>query len=178
MDASPGGRTVRREMNVLIAYDGSTDAKHAVSLAAQLFDDGVAVVLTVWEGLTEVSLRAGAGLPSSLDFEEIDAQCEGHALHCATEGAGHARAAGLAAEARVAKRDGTIAQTILKAADDAGADLIVVGSRGRGAIRSALLGSVSRAIIGHAHLPILIAPAAGGEIAESPVEPPFLSARA
>ena len=178
MAAGHGARTVGQEMKVLIAYDGSTDAKHAVSLAAHLFDGSVAVVVTVWEGLAEVSLRAGAGLASSLDFEEIDAQCERQALHCATEGAAHARAAGLAAEAWVAKRDGTVAQTILKAGDDAGADLIVVGTRGRGAVRSALLGSVSRAVIAHARLPVLIAPAAGREIAEPPLDTPFLSARA
>jgi nucleotide-binding universal stress UspA family protein len=38
------------------------------------------------------------------------------------------------------------------------AALVVCGQRGRGAIRSALLGSVSHALAAHAKRPVLIAP--------------------
>ena len=41
-------------MKILIAYDGSPDAKAAVALAGHLFDGSTAVVLTVWEGFSEV----------------------------------------------------------------------------------------------------------------------------
>jgi len=57
-------------------------------------------------------------------------------------------------------------------ADDEGAELIVVGSRGRGAVKAALLGSVSTALIGVARCPVLVVPPGAeppsGEPAQSP----------
>ena len=43
-------------------------------------------------------------------------------------------------------------------ADDEGAELLVVGSRGRGAFRAAFLGSVSTDVIGVARCPVLVVP--------------------
>ncbi|HEY3051671.1 MAG TPA: universal stress protein [Gaiellaceae bacterium] len=45
---------------------------------------------------------------------------------------------------------------LLKRAAAADHDLIVMGSRGRGAIRSAVLGSVSHFVLNHATVPVLI----------------------
>lgn len=47
-------------------------------------------------------------------------------------------------------------RTIIRAADDQGASLIAMDSRGAGAIRHALMGSVSMGILGHTTLPIMI----------------------
>ena len=50
------------------------------------------------------------------------------------------------------------ARTPVNALSDASAtaDLVVVGSRGMGAIGSALLGSVSRGVLHHAHCPVAV----------------------
>jgi nucleotide-binding universal stress UspA family protein len=51
---------------------------------------------------------------------------------------------------------GPPASGILTVAEDIGADLIATGSRGRGAITSAVLGSVSTEILHGAHCDVLV----------------------
>ena len=51
-----------------------------------------------------------------------------------------------------------VAKTILETADELSARLIVCGQRGRGIVRSTLLGSVSHALASHTARPVLIAP--------------------
>ena len=53
--------------------------------------------------------------------------------------------------------EGDPVDEILSFADNDGADLIVMGSRGRGALAGALLGSVSSGVAQHASVPVLIA---------------------
>jgi nucleotide-binding universal stress UspA family protein len=47
-------------------------------------------------------------------------------------------------------------QAILNFADEIEAGLIVMGSRGHGGLRRALMGSVSDSVVRHAHCPVLI----------------------
>jgi nucleotide-binding universal stress UspA family protein len=51
---------------------------------------------------------------------------------------------------------GDAADGILAYADSQHADLIVVGSRGRGSVAGTLLGSVSRSVLSRASRPVLI----------------------
>jgi nucleotide-binding universal stress UspA family protein len=53
-------------------------------------------------------------------------------------------------------REGPAVDEILDLAEEVGADLIVIGSRGLGAISRALLGSVSESVVKHAHCPVLV----------------------
>jgi nucleotide-binding universal stress UspA family protein len=48
------------------------------------------------------------------------------------------------------------AQQIVQVAEDIGAGLIVMGSRGLGRVRRALIGSVSDSVVRHAHCPVLV----------------------
>ena len=53
---------------------------------------------------------------------------------------------------------GYAAERLAEIAEEEGAELIVVGSRGRGAFKAAFLGSVSTSLIGVAHCPVLVVP--------------------
>jgi len=59
--------------------------------------------------------------------------------------------------ARAHLRMGTAATEITDLAEEISVGLVVVGSRGLGGIRRALVGSVSDAVARHAHCPVLIA---------------------
>jgi nucleotide-binding universal stress UspA family protein len=47
-------------------------------------------------------------------------------------------------------------QAIVRLAEEIGAGLIVMGSRGLGGVRRALMGSVSDSVVRHAHCPVMV----------------------
>jgi nucleotide-binding universal stress UspA family protein len=53
-------------------------------------------------------------------------------------------------------REGRADEEIVVLAQEIGAGLIVMGSRGQGRIRRALMGSVSDSVVRHAHCPVII----------------------
>ncbi len=63
------------------------------------------------------------------------------------------------ADVRIAA--GSPAEAIRAAADSEDAELLVVGSRGRGNLRSAVLGSVSHDLAAHASRPVVVVPPGG-----------------
>jgi nucleotide-binding universal stress UspA family protein len=65
---------------------------------------------------------------------------------------------------QVVVRSGEPAATLLQVADDVGADLIVVGTRGGGDPADPLLGSVARSVVAHGRRPTLVVPAAAGSV--------------
>jgi nucleotide-binding universal stress UspA family protein len=151
---------------ILIAYDGSDDARAAIEQAGALLPGEPATVLTVWEPFVEVMAHTGLGLaPGIADYDQIDAASTQKAGERASEGVDLAAAAGLDATARTTAQMGTIAEAIIAAAEDVDARLIVVGSRGLTGIKSLVLGSVSHAVLAHTDLPVLVirAPAAAAE---------------
>jgi nucleotide-binding universal stress UspA family protein len=145
---------------ILIAYDGSADAQAAIDRAGQLLAGQDARVLVVWETFIDVVTRAGAVPVGDIDYEGLDRSNEDQARQRADEGAERARRAGLNATAVVRVRAQTTGSTILAEADDLGADAIVIGTRGLTGLKSLLLGSVSHAVVQHAHVPVMVVPSA------------------
>jgi nucleotide-binding universal stress UspA family protein len=143
---------------VLFCYDGSEGSKTALAAAGDWIKRADAVVLVVWMP-TEVQLaRAGSFLVAIPNEGEIDEQEAASAQRVADEGAAAARQHGYNASARSAEGTESVAKTILDVAHEIDAGLIVCGQRGRGALGSALLGSVSHALAAHTKRPVLIAP--------------------
>ena len=144
---------------ILIAYDGSPDAKAAIERAGQLMPGKPATVLTVWEQFEDMVVRVGAGMPvGAVDYAEADRSYEQHARDRAEQGAKLARDAGLKPQSRICTRSGSIAETILVEAADMGAEAIVLGTRGLTGLKSLLLGSVSHAVLQHADRPVVVVP--------------------
>lgn len=150
---------------ILVSYDGSVDAQAAIDHAAKLMHGAETAVLTIWEPFAYMlAMGGGLGLGLGLggrftDDPKIDEDSEQRALVRATEGATRATEAGLVAHPQTATRhDGGIARVILSVAGQLDAELVVLGTRGLGAAKSVLLGSVSHAVVQHADRAVLIVP--------------------
>jgi nucleotide-binding universal stress UspA family protein len=139
---------------IVIATDGSPSATEAVDVGLELAKEHGADVTFVHVTLPDdyVVSRLGPGhpLPHHEPIDELET-----ALAAAEEAA---KEAGV--PYTLERISGEVADTIVAVADAKAADLIVVGSRGLGPVRSALLGSVSRGVLGDAGRPVLVVKAA------------------
>ena len=145
---------------VLFCFDGSEGAREALKAAGDLINRPVdAVVLTVWETVaTRLALAGAFAAGLTTGGADLDTEEESNAKSVAEDGARRANEHGYTASALIKESFDGIPRTILEVADDLSARLIVCGQRGRGVLRSALLGSVSHTLASHTRRPILIAP--------------------
>jgi nucleotide-binding universal stress UspA family protein len=139
---------------ILICYDGTPGARQAVEHAGRLLPGSRAVVLNVWSSPAGLAACGLAGTAPH-DFEDWTRT----ASDVAAEGVQGAKAVGLDAVALTTNGmvEG-IWRSILALADECGADLIVVGSRGLTGLRATIAGSVSKSIVKHARRLVLVVP--------------------
>jgi nucleotide-binding universal stress UspA family protein len=143
----------------LFCYDGSEGSKAALSVAVELvMHPADAVVLVVWTPVALQLARGGSLLAAVPNEGEMDEEESAAAQRLADEGAEAASRRGYNASARIARANESVAKAIREVAREIDARLIVCGQRGRGAIASAVLGSVSHQLSAHAERPVLIAP--------------------
>jgi nucleotide-binding universal stress UspA family protein len=144
---------------VLFCYDGSEGSRAAMTAAAELIaHPAPVVVLTIWQPAAVLLARAGGFRGYLSDEERVDGEQAQFAADAADEGVERARAHGYDADRRVEEATEGEGRRIIEIADELDARLIVCGRRGRGAVASALLGSVSHVVLAHAGRPVLIAP--------------------
>jgi nucleotide-binding universal stress UspA family protein len=137
--------------NILVAYDGSADADEALTQAIDLAESEHAR-LTLTTAIAELPSTAYLGISGTA----VDAVLEA------------ARADADATLRRAVDRvpddlpvstvltDQPIGMAVIRQVTDGHHDIVVMGSRGRGAVRSALLGSASHYVLHHSPVPVLI----------------------
>jgi nucleotide-binding universal stress UspA family protein len=139
---------------VLLATDGSKDAELATTTALDLANSTSSelhIVLVAEEAYAYVD---PSGYPFFTDAElehELEQQAR---MRLDAEVEKIRSAGGAVAEAHL--RVGAAPAEIVDLAEEIGAGLIVMGSRGLGGIRRALMGSVSDSVVRHAHCPVLV----------------------
>jgi nucleotide-binding universal stress UspA family protein len=153
----PQGHTSTADGPILLCYDGSEDAKHAIQRAGRLLRGRPALVVTVWQPIAGLNALAWSDMSAgTLDVGELDRAAAEDGRRIADDGVRSARAAGLHARPLAVQATGPVWKTILKIGDRHDAATIVMGSRGLTAVRSMLLGSVSSAVLHHADRPTLV----------------------
>ena len=132
--------------SILVAWDGSEHAKRALAEAVDLArtQDARLTLLTV-----AAPLHAWPGYVPPISEADLDSAAE----QILAEGEALVPE-GIPVSGRTTA--GHPDTELLKRAAAADEDLIVMGSRGRSAVRSAVLGSVSHFVLNHATVPVLI----------------------
>jgi nucleotide-binding universal stress UspA family protein len=136
--------------NILVAVDGAPDAEQALTEAIDLAETEHAR-LTLITAVCQIPATAYglAGEPVAQLLEDAHVQAEA-ILRRARERIPD----GVSVTTVLSEQP--IRPTLIRQIADGHHDLVVMGSRGRGAVRSALLGSVSHYVLHHSPVPVLI----------------------
>ena len=143
---------------ILTATDGSEEATLAVQTAAELANktDSELHIAYVRPQVSPHYPGYYIGPEVMEDAEEKEREhLDREAQRLLDTQAEQVRAAG-ASVAQLHLSVGRPDEEIISLAEELGARLIVLGSRGRGGVRRALMGSVSDSVVRHAHCPVLV----------------------
>lgn len=144
---------------VVIGYDGSDHADAAVEAAARLLAVPEGVLQTVWVSCRAVAAAGVAGAPHDVIAKgaaEIDAGLRAEAERTAERGVRLAADHGLTVRGEAVEANGNMWRTLLDSAEGGRAAAVVVGSHGRSPFGAMLTGSVSRALVHYAPVPVLV----------------------
>ena len=135
---------------ILIAVDGSAPSDSALRTGLEIAEaEHAAVVLVHVAPSTDLLPVSLFGTTASVEHDPTADD-----VAALTAAAGIADAHGVHATTRLLSGD--VADEIVACADSIRADLIVIGSRGLGALGRMILGSVSRAVLHETRVPVLV----------------------
>ena len=135
---------------ILVATDGSREAQLALTTAADLAKSTDSELHVVHVG--EVPLVYH---PERHAYQAVHEEHEKESQQLLESQVGRIEGAS-ATEAQAHLRMGKADEEIVELAQSIDAGLIVMGSRGQGRLRRALVGSVSESVVRHAHCPVTI----------------------
>ena len=155
--------------HVLVPTDGSENAERAVRFSAQVADrrhEAEVTVMCVHLRVHPISQeRATVQVPGEprhdvpLAYEETTSEELVYAQEIVDAAVAEIKSLVTSPDVTITGRvvvDNRVDDGILKVADETRTDIIVMGTRGLSALRGAILGSVSHALIEKAHCPVLI----------------------
>jgi nucleotide-binding universal stress UspA family protein len=134
---------------ILIAVDGSSVSAHAAEAGLELARVLHSETAVVYAVEPPVDYSGEIGFPADMLLE--GSEREAGAIFADLQ-----RSFGLPADAARFIRVGHAAEVIRGVAEEWPADLIVIGSHGRGGLGRVLLGSVAEAVLRHAPCPVLV----------------------
>ncbi|MDP8925339.1 MAG: universal stress protein [Actinomycetota bacterium] len=142
---------------ILVGTDGSEDATLAIRAAIDLSNKTGAElhVVHAWRKPQAPSLAAPGLAYPSLEGASYSDTLEQEAEELLEEQAERIRAAG-GTLAQVYLREGRAAEEVTGLAEELGVDLVVVGSRGVGAVKRLVTGSVSEGVVHLSPCPVLV----------------------
>ena len=139
---------------ILLATDGSKQAERAARTAVDIAasTNSELHMLTV----ARLELRPAHDIPESSNYlKTMYASIEREAQEVLDKQVKKIEhAGGIIPQVHLGR--GRADREIVHLADEIGAGLIVMGSRGRGGVGRALMGSVSDSVVRHAHCPVLV----------------------
>jgi nucleotide-binding universal stress UspA family protein len=137
--------------NILVAIDGSPDADEALKQAIDLAESEHAR-LTLFSSLVTLPAAAyigtGGGMAATI-AADAEAETEAILRSAVEEIPDQVSVSSMLSSAPVRP-------ALIRQIEDGAHDLVVMGSRGRGALGSVLLGSVSHYVLNHSPVPVLI----------------------
>lgn len=147
---SSGGYLAHTSGRVVVGVDGSASSHEALRYAAEIaaWRHWTLHIVHAWHVNYPLSPYAG------LELAEVTATASDVAELTVRDAEKEVLGDLAGLDIRRSIEEGTPAQTLVIASE--GADLLVVGSRGRGGFSSLALGSVGQACVHHAHCPVLI----------------------
>jgi len=143
---------------ILVSIDGSENATRAMKAAlsiAKQFQSELLILNVVAEMVPPVFSPIGVNVPA-VDYSNYLELAENDAKKLVNDAEAVAKNESVNARGVVLRTVTSVAETILEEASNENVNLLVVGTRGLGGFKKLLLGSVSNAVISHAHCSVLI----------------------
>lgn len=150
-----------RRLSIVIGYDGSPSAVHAMETAALLIPEAAATVVHLWhppfasaELRQRLTVRAHS-VDERIDLLEREGRAEAERL--VGHGVTLVRAAGWSAQPLVERCFGGDGYQLARLAEQRDVDAVVVGSHGLSGLQ-AILGSTSDLVVHVSPVPVLVVP--------------------